>query len=220
MKKTVIFDMDGTLLYTLADIADAVNRALAGFGLPGYSEDEYRKMVGYGLKELVRRAAPDVSGDILSGIYDSVLDEYSKNPVGGTFPYPGITDMLSELKSAGVAMGILSNKEDSLVQLIADKLLPVEFFKVIRGKTPDFPSKPDPSSLNDILDILEADKSGSFFVGDSGADMEVAVNAGITPVGVSWGYRNADHLKKLGAVSIADSPADIVNFVMEEQYGR
>lgn len=215
--RAVIFDLDGTLLYTLGDIADALNRALSRFSLPQYTENEYKAMVGYGLKDVTRRVMGQAynDDDLFENVYQAVLEEYRKFPVEKTKPYPGIPSMLDRLVEMGIAISVLSNKEDPLVQLITEKILSSWSFKVIRGSIPEVPPKPDPASVYEILKVMEVDAGETLFVGDSGADMHTAGNSGIYSIGVSWGYRSVEHLKGEGAQYIAFSPADIVHLITQ-----
>lgn len=218
MIKAVIFDLDGTLLYTLGDITSAVNKSLHRYNLPLHTEQEYRGMVGYGLKELINLAVGSnyKHKSLLENVYQTVLEEYRNDPVSTTVPYPGIPAMVQTLKSMNISLSILSNKEDSLVRLIVDKILSLHYFTVVRGQRPDVPAKPDPAAVYSIVKTMKVHNDECIFIGDSGADIQTARNAGLTALGVSWGYRDVDHLKKEGAAYVAFSPDDIVNFIKGE----
>ena len=221
MIQAVIFDLDGTLLYTLADIADAANRALKKYGFPGYTEEAYREMVGYGLKDLVRRAvmghdiAREACGrdSLLDEIYQTLLKEYQEFPVVKTVLYPGIRAMIDALHDRGIKCAVLSNKEDALVSVIVNALFLPSDFTIVQGQRSDTPAKPDPEAVFSILSLLGIPKEQTVFIGDSGADMHTAKNADVLAVGVSWGYRDVEHLRTEGADYIAFSPADIVHFI-------
>ncbi len=220
MKKAVIFDLDGTLLYTLGDIAGAVNRALAAYQLPEIPVEIYREMVGYGLKDVTRQALERTSGTDtvpLVNVYETVLAEYRHHPAEETVLYPGISKMLNMLAEADIPVSILSNKEDPLVQIIVDYFFPHRQFITVQGRVPGVPAKPSPQAVFSICSAMKADYAGTFFVGDSGADMQTAGNAGITGIGVSWGYQDTQLLKREGARYIAFSPEDIVQFIKGEQ---
>ncbi len=221
MRKAVIFDLDGTLLFTLGDIAGAVNRVLKQYRLPGFPVEAYKAMVGFGLKDLTRQAVkqqdPDADETVLEKVYQRVLEEYTRFPVEETVPYPGIPEMLDTLAAMDIPVSILSNKEDSLVQIITKKCFPEREFIVVQGRRREVPAKPDPAAVYAICTAMEVDRAGTVFVGDSGSDMQTARNAGVPGIGVSWGYRDVGHLKKEGADYIAFLPDDIVHFIMREE---
>ncbi len=219
MVHAVIFDLDGTLLNTLGDIAGAVNRALKRYNIPGYPDAAYKDMVGYGLKDVTRKAlinAPEKGHVELDTLYRDVLDEYRRSPVDKTFPYPGIMKLLDNLTSMDLKLSILSNKEDSLVKIITSKIFPQNMFAVIQGQLPEVPAKPDPEAVYAFCTAMGVDRSDTVFIGDSGADMQTARNAGMTGIGVSWGYRDSRHLQEEGAGYIAFSSEDILHFIKGE----
>ncbi len=212
--KAVIFDMDGTLLYTLGDIALSVNKVLSELDMPTHPEKSYMKFVGYGLKETLKRACPtDCPEEIFEKGYLRVIEEYSKNPVISTKPYEGIPCLLDSLVNMGVKISILSNKEDKLVKYIAESLLSSWPFTAIQGVLPDVPKKPDPYFALQILEDINVDPSEAIFVGDSGVDMMTASNAGMTAVGVTWGYRDIIELTEAGAEIVIDKPEDLVKII-------
>ena len=220
MIQAVIFDLDGTLLNTLGDIAGAVNRALKRYNIPGYSEEAYKAMVGYGLRDVTRRAlinAPEKDHVELDTLYGDVLDEYRCSPVDKTVPYPGIIKMLDNLTIMELKLSILSNKEDPLVKIITSKFFPQDMFTIVQGQLPEVPAKPNPEAVYALCAAMGVDRSDTVFVGDSGADMQTAQNAGITGIGVSWGYRDSRHLKEEGAGYIAFSPEDIMHYIKGEE---
>ncbi len=220
MIQAVIFDLDGTLLNTLGDIAGAVNRALKRYNIPGYPDAAYKAMVGYGLKDVTRKAfenAPEKDHVELDTLYRDVLDEYRCSPADKTFPYPGIMKLLDNLTSMDLKLSILSNKEDPLVQIITRKFFPQDMFAVIHGQLPEVPAKPDPEAVYSICTAMRVDRFDTVFIGDSGADMQTAQNAGITGIGVSWGYRDSRHLQEEGAGYIAFSPEDIIKYIKGEK---
>lgn len=222
MIQAVIFDLDGTLLNTLGDIAGAVNRALKRYNIPGYSEGAYKAMVGYGLRDATQKALMKVSGKDrveleLDTLYGDVLDEYRRSPVDKTVPYPGIIKMLDNLTIMELKLSILSNKEDPLVKIITSKFFPQDMFTIVQGQRPEVTAKPNPEAVYAICAAMGVDRSDTVFVGDGGADMQTAQNAGITGIGVSWGYRDSRYLKEEGAGYIAFSPEDIMHYIKGEQ---
>ncbi len=218
----VVFDLDGTLLDTLGDIASAVNRALASCNLSGYSKEEYRSMIGHGLGSLVDSALekyPRAAADpgIRDEVYDRTLKEYRNSPVGNTVIYPGIEKVLDTLCERNISMSILSNKEDSLVRIIAGELLDRWPFTVIQGRKKDLPAKPDPSSLLKIMEIMGAGKEECVYVGDSEVDIRTGKNAGVMSAGVLWGYRRKTDLVNEGAGIIVDKPQSLIEIFMQEE---
>ncbi len=216
--KAVIFDLDGTLLYTLGDIALAVNTALNTINMPPQPEELYKKFVGHGLKEtLIRACIRECPDDIVDKAYLRVIYEYNQNLVLSTKPYVGIPDLLDNLVERGIKLAILSNKEDELVQIIAGKLLSDWPFTTIRGILPDIPKKPNPFAVYKILENMNIESSEAIFIGDSGVDMKTAVNSGLLGIGVTWGYRDVIELTEAGAGILIDKPKEILRILDSEQ---
>lgn len=213
--KAVFFDLDGTLLYTLPDIALAVNHSLAMYGFPPFSAEEYRNMVGWGLTKTIRMAVPAEVTDpeILDRVRREMLDEYRRNPVVESAPYSGIREMLDELQSQGVPMAIISNKEDPITQRVVRQVFGEYSFLEVIGSSERFPPKPDPAGVNYLLERAGVPADRILFVGDTAMDMETAGLIGAFPVGVSWGYRSVDELKKAGARRIVDNAGEITELV-------
>jgi len=212
--KAVIFDLDGTLLYSLGDIALAVNKVLTELNMPTHSEESYKEFVGHGLKETLKRACvEDCSEEILETGYLKVMEEYNKNPVISTKPYEGIPVLLDALVNMGIKIAILSNKEDILVKYIVGNLLFSWPFTTVQGILPDVPKKPDPFVVYKILKDMDIDHSEAIFVGDSGVDMKTAVNAGIMGAGVTWGYRDIVELTEAGAGIVIDKPEELLRII-------
>ena len=212
--KAVIFDMDGTLLYTLGDIALAVNTALNEFDMPSHLEESYKKFVGHGLKETLKRACTgECPDDILDKAYLRVIEEYSNNSVVTTRPYADIPLLLNELTKCGIKLAVLSNKEDSLVKHISGKLLSDWDFTTVQGILPDVPKKPDPFVVHQILKDMNVSHEEALFVGDSGVDMKTAVNSGLMGVGVTWGYRDIFELTESGAGILIDKPEELLRIL-------
>jgi len=212
--KAVIFDLDGTLLYTLGDIALVVNTVLTELDMPNHPEKSYMKFVGYGLKETLKRACPEeCSEEILEKGYLRVMEQYRNNPVISTKPYEGITQLLDSLVAKGIKIAILSNKEDKLVKYIAGRLLSSWPFITIQGILPDVPKKPDPFVVHQILKDMDIDHSEAIFIGDSGVDMKTAVNSGLMGVGVTWGYRDIVELTEAGAEILIDKPEELLKIL-------
>ena len=212
--KAVIFDLDGTLLYTLGDIAHVMNKVLTDINMPIHSEVSYKKFVGHGLKETFRRACvADCSEETLDKGYLRAMEEFNKNPIIGTKPYEGIPLLLDALVNMGIKIAILSNKEDILVKYIVGNLLSSWPFTTIQGVLSGVPQKPDPNVVFEIIQNMNLDQSDVIFVGDSGVDMKTAVNAGIMGVGVTWGYRDIVELTESGAEILIDKPEDLLRII-------
>ncbi len=215
--KAVIFDLDGTLLYTLGDIALAVNKVLTELDMPTHPEKSYMKFVGHGLRETLKRACTeDCPEEILEKGYLRVMEEYSNNPVIGTKPYEGITQLLDSLVKMGVKIAILSNKEDKLVKIITGNLLSSWPFTTVQGILPDVPKKPDPFVVYQILKNMDLEPSDAIFIGDSGVDMKTSVNSGLLGVGVTWGYRDIIELTESGAGILIDKPEELVRILVSK----
>ncbi|MFW6207541.1 MAG: HAD family hydrolase [Spirochaetota bacterium] len=215
--KAVIFDLDGTLLYTLPDIARAVNHALQTKGLPPQPLEAYRQKVGWGLDETIRLALPEelqpsaADSGLLSELVEELISEYRRAPYELTTPYDGVPEMLSELRQRGAAVAVLSNKEHELTTIVVRELLPqIEFFAV-QGVSASVPPKPDPTGVRQLLSAAPASPSEVLYVGDSGVDMQTALAAELYPLGVSWGYRPVQELRANGAQSILDRPEQLLD---------
>ncbi|MHC4985423.1 MAG: HAD family hydrolase [Planctomycetota bacterium] len=213
--RAVCFDLDGTLLDTLADLADAMNRALAKCDLPVHPVDAYRTFVGNGLATLVHRAAPaaESDADLADTLIAGMRAEYSKRWAERTKPYDGIPQMLDALAARGLPMAILSNKPHDFTQLCVAELLPHWAFTCVQGVSDDVPPKPDPAGAAKVASILGADPAEILYVGDSDTDMKTANAAGMFAVGVLWGFRDADELNANGAQKLIAAPAELLGLL-------
>lgn len=214
--RAIIFDLDGTLLDTLFDIAAAVNAALDAIGVPTHPVDAYAGMVGYGLEETVRRALPpDVAEDpaTVERCVTTMRAAYLAKPVKQTSAYPGVSRMLSDICAQHIPIAVLSNKAHELVDTIVATVLPDVRFHDVRGQRPEVPPKPDPTSALATAAILGRNPSEIAFVGDSEVDMQTARNAGMIAVGVGWGFRTIDELRRAGAQEMLMHPSEIVRIL-------
>lgn len=210
MFKAVIFDLDGTLLNTIDDIADSCNYVLASKGYPTFSSQQYKKFVGNGAAILMKRAHPEgTSQEELEQALAAFTEYYSAHSEIKTTPYDGIPELLSQLKSQGFTLCVLSNKPHEITTQIVKQYFGNNTFDIIIGKSPDFPVKPDPASCNYIIERLHLLKSEVLYVGDSNVDMQTARNAGLTKCGVCWGFRSEAELTAEGADYFAHTTEEI-----------
>lgn len=212
--KAVIFDLDGTLLNTLDDLADSCNYVLAQKGLLTYPVERYRSFVGNGAAILMKRIHPQgTSQEELDDSLAKFTEYYSAHKDIKTYPYPGIRELLKNLREAGIHLCVLSNKPHEISLEIIRQYFGDGTFDIIMGKSPDYPVKPDPTSCNIILKRLGLDRSAVLYVGDSNVDMQTAENAGLTKCGVCWGFRSEGELEAEGADHLAHSASDIYGIV-------
>lgn len=209
MKKTLIFDLDGTLLNTLEDLRDSTNFALEKFGFPSKTTEEVRNFVGNGLKMLIARALPAGSSDALvEAVLSEMKRHYGANYHNKTRPYPGILPMLEALQREGFRMAIVSNKADSVVQLLRtlyfDRLIPVAL-----GESERCARKPAPDMVFAAVSALGSKLEDCIYVGDSEVDIQTAKNAGMPCASACWGFRSREELLQAGAQSLYQTPADL-----------
>ncbi len=202
--KVILFDLDGTLLDTLEDLAEAVNAALRKRGLPLHSTDEYRKMVGHGVRNLVTVALPEAfRAD--EAFIDSCLADfkayYTEHIDVHTHPYPGIPELLSRLHESGSRIAVASNKFQEGTERLIAEFFPGIPFVAILGNRPGYPLKPDPEIVGEVLRKADASPAGAILVGDSSTDMLTARNGGIRSIAVTWGYRPMTATPEYPAVS-------------------
>jgi len=208
-----IFDLDGTLLDSLSDIAGAANSVLSQHGFPTHPLIDYRQIVGDGVQQLLRRALPPERDDAetLAACMKTMQVEYPRHLNRTARPYPGIPELTAELQKLGLRLAVLSNKPDQFTTRCVTDFFPPDLFNPIRGLRPDCPRKPDPTGALQIISQWAAVPSRVFYLGDSGTDMQTAVNAGLFPVGVLWGYRDAAELLKAGAKRLLRTPRELLD---------
>lgn len=211
MKKLIIFDLDGTLLNTIADLGNSVNYALEQMGFTPHSLTSFRFMVGNGVRKLIQRAQVDANEETVEQLLTYFRQHYDEHDCDLTEPYKGIPELLQQLTDKGVKIAVASNKYQSAVDKIIKHYFPDIPFVAICGQVEDRPTKPDPSIIFHILNQCPTPKSDVLMVGDSAVDMETAHRAGIECVGVTWGFRPVSELRKAYADHIASLPADILN---------
>ena len=205
--KALVFDMDGTLLYTLEDLADSVNFALDKCGLNKRSLEEIEKFVGNGVYKLIERAGRE-NFEKINECFEIFKKHYSKNSTNKTRPYNGAIETLKKLKDRGLKLAVLSNKPDFEVKKLS-KLFFEDIFDISMGETENFPKKPDSKSLLYIVKAFNVSTRETIFIGDSEVDIQTANNAGIDCYSVSWGYKTKEFLVQNKAKIIFDNFDDL-----------
>lgn len=217
MKNLAIFDLDGTLLDTIADLANSANYALEQCGYPTHSVERYRYFVGNGIDKLLERALPEMEQrhDALLRVRPFFLDYYNRHNADLTRPYPGIGDLLGKLQNCGIRLGVASNKYQEATGKLIAQYFPDIRFAAVYGMREGFPAKPDPRIVMEIIGTVGAAKDDTVYIGDSCVDMETGRNAGVTTVGVSWGFRPRNELEEYKPALIADNVQEILQFLTE-----
>ncbi len=217
--KAVIFDLDGTLVDSLKDIANAMNKTLKQNSYPTHNLDKYNYLVGKGLRNLTINALPEEarSEENIEKCYNSMFADYSENCTVETSAYPGIEDLLDELTKLELKLGVLSNKAEVLTKKVVATKFPSIDFKEVRGLTTEELKKPNPQVVTEMCENFGVSITETLFVGDTNVDMQTAVNANITPVGVLWGFRTMEELEGAGAKFIVEKPMELVDIVRGEK---
>ena len=215
MIKTVLFDLDGTLLNTIDDLADAGNWVCAQHGWPTHTVAEYKHFVGNGIPLLVERFSPEEARtpEQLAATLAEFSARYDAHKEDKTRPYPGMAELLDTLKAEGIQTAVFSNKADEFCGKIVEHYFGKGRFRIIRGSRKGVPTKPDPTGVYSLMKDLGAQADSTLFVGDSDVDILTGHNAGLPAVGVLWGFRGREELTAAGADALAAVPADILYYV-------
>ena len=214
MYSYVIFDLDGTLLNTIDDLADTGNHVCALHGWPAHPVEAYKRMVGNGIPKLVERFAPaGTDRDTLDQAYGEFMAWYGLHKEDKTAPYSGMEGAALRLKQAGVSIAVLSNKADEMAGPVVEHYYP-GVFPIVQGALPDLPTKPDPTLLYKLMERMGADPEATLFVGDSNVDIQTAKNGGLASCGVLWGFRSRQELEAEGADYLAETPAELIKVVL------
>ena len=215
MFKVAIFDLDGTLLNTLDDLANACNYALNKFSFPTHNVEEYKKFIGNGIYKLVERAVPNNKKDkeTVEKVLKTFSDYYNEHMIDMTKPYDGIVDILDELRAKGIKLAVVSNKKHEFTIEIVEKYFE-DRFDIVFGHRENYKEKPDPTSVLEVIEKLNILKSECIYIGDSNVDILTAKNAGVKSVGVSWGFRDREELANEGANYLTDNNIELLNIIL------
>lgn len=212
--EAVLFDLDGTLIDTIDDIGDAVNRVLKNRGFPPHTISTYRRFVGEGTRILITRSIPKEKLDenLINGCLKEFIKDYNRNFNIKSKPYNGIPELLDVLKAKGLKLAILSNKPDSITKKCVEFLLSKWDFDVVFGQRDSVPRKPNPQGALEVAEKLAIPPSNFLYLGDTAVDMKTAVSADMFPVGVLWGFRTLKELKENGARAVIAEPLKVLDF--------
>jgi len=212
--KGIIFDLDGTLVNSLEDISDAMNKVLQGLNFPTHTYDTYQYFIGSGLRNLVSKALPATnnSDEQIEICFECMINEYREICTLKTKPYDGIVELLENLTSQNIKMAVFSNKADELTKKIASEIFPNHFDQAI-GLSTEALKKPNPFEALEIGKKWNLKPEEILFVGDSDIDMQTAVNANMFPVGVTWGYRTEEELKNSGAKLVVNKATELIDIL-------
>jgi len=212
--KGVIFDLDGTLVNSIEDLADSMNRVLLNHHFPTHSIDAYKTFLGKGILNLVHVSIPETDQDeqTVNTCFTQMIDTYRNNCTIKTKPYDGIIDLLDELKSRKIKLNVLSNKADKFTKEIVQKLLP-DYFDIVTGLTTEETKKPNPKIALQMSTKMGINTENILFIGDTGIDMQTSSNANMHGVGVLWGFREKEELINSGAKSIISHPMELINLI-------
>jgi phosphoglycolate phosphatase len=212
--KSIIFDLDGTLADTQQDLADSMNRVLANHDFPQYNYEAYKYLVGKGLRNLVIKAIPDgASKSMVDICLNELISDYRKNCLNKTKLYPGIFSMLKEIEAMSIPMAVFTNKDHELAVIVCNALLQDVRIEFVLGRMDERPRKPDPAGALFLADKLSVTPNHILYAGDTDNDMQCAKAAGMTAVGVLWGFRDRKELEANGADFIAEQPSDIIRIL-------
>lgn len=215
-KKLCVFDLDGTLVDSIYDIAYAVNRGLKLMNLPTHKVESYYKFVGNGMQKLCERVLPESEKGRIYELLSLYSEYYIKHCTEHTVPYNGVKKMMKILKeNDSVSTAVLSNKPHEQTVLVVEHIFGHDMFDILLGQKEEYPIKPNPTSIKVIMNELGFDISNTMNIGDSDVDVMLGLNAGIPTLGVSWGFRGVEELKLAGATAIANDTNELLNYILK-----
>ena len=215
MKKLVIFDLDGTLLDTIADLAESANYALKQLGYPTHDIETIRTFVGNGINKLLERALPshEQTEENVIRMRSHFVPYYDVHNADLSNPYPGIVSLLEDLQAKGILIAVASNKyQEATVKLVKQYFPNIDFVEIL-GQREGINVKPDPTIVFDILQKADVSKEDILYVGDSGVDMQTAINAGVDAIGVTWGFRPRAELENFQPMGLIDKAEELLEFI-------
>ena len=209
----IIFDMDGTIVNTLEDLKNSLNYVLQQAGYQTRTLEEVRTFVGNGIRKTIERALPsDIEEEKIDELFSLFMDYYAIHNTDNTKPYNGVIDLLKELKHLGYKTAVVSNKQDSAVKSLCKKFF-TGLFDVEIGEKENIAKKPDPDEVNEVLKILNIDRTKSIYIGDSEVDIQTAQNSKMKSIIVDWGFRDRKFLYEHGAEVIVSNPSEILDII-------
>lgn len=216
MIKAVLFDLDGTLVDSLTDLAEGVNRAIAKKGFSTHPTEAFKYFVGDGIPKMIERALPENHRDdnTINEIKQEFLEYYSVHYADNTYAYAGMPELVSTLKEQGFIVAVVTNKQQDMADEVV-KSLYGNVFDLIFGKRDGIPAKPDPTAALMAMKQLGVIPDECVFIGDSGMDVATAVNSGAVPVGELWGFRQKNELLKNGAKYVISKPQELLDIIEE-----
>ncbi len=214
MVKLCVFDLDGTLVYTLADLTASLNYALEQCGFPVLTEADVSAIVGHSTKYMCEHAVPPEHIDKADTVLDLYQKHYSLHSMDRSYPYDGMVDAVQAIRRAGVRVAVVSNKPHADTVKVVAALYPKDMFSLVLGRTNKFTIKPAPDSLNFVMDFFGVKSEDAVYVGDSDVDVAFARNANMRCVTVKWGYRTVEELLAAGADCMTDDPKELVDLVL------
>ena len=212
----VIFDLDGTLLDTLEDLADATNWVCEQHGWPVHPVEAYKQFVGNGAAKLLERVVPagvEITSELRTQTMEEFTRRYTAETSRKTAPYPGMPQLVERLKGEGITVAVLTNKPDGAAKPVVERYYP-GVFEVVQGALPDAPTKPDPTLLFKLMDRIGAKRETTLFVGDSNVDIQTAKNGGLTGCGVLWGFRTRRELQEEGADFLVQTAQELEELIL------
>ena len=213
--RLIVFDLDGTLINSLEDLTDSANHVLTQHSFPTHPVDAYRYFVGDGVRKLIERILPpeERNDAQIEQCRQEFVEYYKIHMEDKTSVYEGITDLLKALKTSGLKIAVATNKVHIAVRPLMEKYFPDIRFDSMIGQREGVPVKPHPQIMYDILKETGCEPSETLHIGDTATDMQLAYNAGVTPVGVLWGYRPLEELQEAGAKHIIQHPLDLLKII-------